>query len=222
MNDTNNDNDAEAGGEGGTGKKRNRWWAGCSPPPDANIPPPRTMRPFGTNEVADAETIPVPVRMPPVVGSYLMYPNKRLRYNPMPPNIDKIREKLFYMREPILLKNSQEIADVLPHLSNLWRRGHEPQQMDDRDKGVQVETWECLSRQAMRPKMPSKEGVRQRKKRSEHFDAYELCEMRLQVCHTRSTTLTVSAIISAGTVSANAYQNGFFRPKPPGLCIRHY
>jgi len=119
--------------------------------------------------------------MPPVIGSYMMFPNKRLRYNPMPPNIDEIREKFFYMREPLLLKNSQEIADIVPHLSNFWRRGHEPQTMDKRDNGVQVETWECLSRQAMRPKLPSKEGVRRRKKRSEHFDGTELCEMRLQV-----------------------------------------
>lgn len=115
MDDTNNDDDGEAGGEGETGKKRKRWWAGFSPPPDANLFP-------ATNEVADAETTPISMRMPPVIGSYMLFPNKRLRCNPIPPNIDEIREKSFYMTEPILLKNSQEIADVVPHLSKLWRR----------------------------------------------------------------------------------------------------
>jgi len=91
--------------------------------------------------------------MPPVKGTYMFYPNERLRYNPMPLNIDAIRENFFYMKEPILLRNSQEIADVLPHLTNLWRRGHEPQTMEKRDIDVQVETWACRTKHAMCPSL---------------------------------------------------------------------
>lgn len=104
---------------------------------------PRLFRPFALNEEVD--TMTDHWRLPPIMGSYLLFPNKKVKYNPIPPKLEFVREKIFRMEEPILLKNSQEVADYTPHITNLWR--HSVQRYEVCQNGLQVEYWHCRSKQ---------------------------------------------------------------------------
>ena len=103
---------------------------------------PRSFRPFAPNEAKD--TMLAQWRTPPIVGSYVMFPNKKLKYNPVPPDLDQVRGKLFKMDESVLLKNSQEVADYVPHITNFWRRAVSRHEVDE-ETGVQYEHWHCRS-----------------------------------------------------------------------------
>lgn len=127
---------------------------------------PRLFRPFAPNETKD--TMLAQWRTPPVVGSYIMFPNKRLKYNPVPPDIDEVREKLFKMEDSVLLKNSQEVADYVPHITNFWRRAVQRHEIDE-ETGVQYEHWHCRSKKVKKPpRRPEStaKGVRNREKKS--------------------------------------------------------
>lgn len=126
----------------------------------------RNFRPFSTHEALDLQ--PSGWRtVGPVLGSWMFFPNKRLKYNPLPPDVDYVRERLFNLETPVLLKNSQEVADYVPHITNIWRYSKNESQID-KETGVQVDLWHCRS--SVKPSKPHGEppkGLRKREKRVE-------------------------------------------------------
>lgn len=127
---------------------------------------PRLFRPFQPLETAD--TTPTQWTMPPIVGSWLMFSNKMVKYRSMPPDIEAVREKLFQMKESILLKNSQEVADYVPHITNVWRRAVQRVEIDE-ETGLQTEYWHCRTKKAMRLRNGEGQGkgIRNREKKSQ-------------------------------------------------------
>ena len=127
---------------------------------------PRLFRPFQPLETAD--TTPTQWTMPPIVGSWLMFSNKMVKYRPMPIDIDAIREKLFKMEKSILLKNSQEVADYVPHITNIWRRAVQRVEIDE-DTGLQTEYWHCRTKKAQRVRKDhgTSKGIRNRERKSQ-------------------------------------------------------
>ena len=127
---------------------------------------PRLFRPFQPLETAD--TTPTQWTMPPIVGSWLMFSNKMVKYRPMPPDIDLVREKLFKMENTILLKNSQEVADYVPHITNVWRRAVQRVEIDE-ETGLQTEYWHCRTKKAQRVRKDegTRKGIRNREKKSQ-------------------------------------------------------
>lgn len=134
------------------------------PKPDPSNP--RLFRPFQPLEMSD--TTPTQWTMPPIVGSWLMFSNKMIKYRPMPPDIDAVRAKLFSMKESILLKNSQEVADYVPHINNVWRRAVQRVEIDP-TTGLQTEYWHCRTKKAMKPRKDdgTKKGIRNRERKSQ-------------------------------------------------------
>lgn len=135
---------------------------------------PRLFRPFQPLEKAD--TTPTQWTMPPIVGSWLMFSNKMVKYRPMPPDIDEVREKLFKMENSILLKNSQEVADYVPHITNVWRRAVQRVEIDE-DTGLQTEYWHCRTKKAQRVRKDdgTSKGIRNREKKSQvMFRKYDM------------------------------------------------
>lgn len=118
---------------------------------------PRLFRPFAPNEAKN--TMLAQWTTPPIVGTYVMFPNKQLKYNPVPPDLDQVREKLFKMDESVLLKNSQEVADYLPHITNFWRRVVQKHEADE-ETGVQYEYWYCRSKKSRKPAESVSKGIR--------------------------------------------------------------
>jgi hypothetical protein len=129
------------------------------PKPDPSHP--RLFRPFAPNETKD--TMLAQWRTPQIVGSYVMFPNKQLKYNPVPPDLDQVREKLFKMEESVLLKNSQEVADYVPHITNFWRRALQKVEVDE-ETGVQYEHWYCRSKKSRKPAESVSKGIRNKTK----------------------------------------------------------
>jgi hypothetical protein len=129
------------------------------PKPDPSNP--RLFRPFALNEAKN--TMLAQWTTPPIVGTYVMFPNKQLKYNPVPPDLDQVREKLFKMDESVLLKNSQEVADYLPHITNFWRRVAQKQEFDP-GTGLQYEYWHCRSRQSRKQGGSVSKGIRNKPK----------------------------------------------------------
>jgi hypothetical protein len=127
---------------------------------------PRLFRPFQPLETAD--TTPTQWTMPPIVGSWLMFSNKMVKYRPMPPDTDIVREKLFKMETSILLKNCQEVADYVPHITNLWRRAVQRVEIDE-ETGLQTEYWHCRTKKAQRVRKDegTRKGIRNREKKSQ-------------------------------------------------------
>jgi hypothetical protein len=127
---------------------------------------PRLFRPFQPLETAD--TTPTQWTMPPIVGSWLMFSNKMVKYRPMPPDTDIVRGKLFKMETSILLKNSQEVADYVPHITNLWRRAVQRVEIDE-ETGLQTEYWHCRTKKAQRVRKDegTRKGIRNREKKSQ-------------------------------------------------------
>ncbi|KAK6437965.1 hypothetical protein LTR95_005842 [Oleoguttula sp. CCFEE 5521] len=156
-------------------KIKDRWLSACYVP---RTSAPRDLRPFATDELQ--QSYPPEVKMPPIIGSWLMYPNKRIKYNPFPDNIDVTRIKLFKMEQPVLLKNSQEIADLLPHVTNFWRRS--VGRVYVAENGTQVESWGCRSTKPMERKSRSVgKGLRVKARRVTMFEDQERCKLRLRV-----------------------------------------
>ncbi|OQO14365.1 hypothetical protein B0A48_01241 [Cryoendolithus antarcticus] len=156
-------------------KIKDRWLSACYVP---RTSAPRDLRPFATDELQ--QSYPPEVKMPPIIGSWLMYPNKRIKYNPFPDNIDATRLKLFKMEQPVLLKNSQEIADLLPHVTNFWRRS--VGRVYVAENGTQVESWGCRSTKPMERKTRSVgKGLRVKARRVTMFEEQERCKLRLRV-----------------------------------------
>ena len=127
---------------------------------------PRLFRPFQPLEIAD--TTPTQWTMPPIVGSWLMFSNKMVKYRPRPTDIDAVREKLFKMEDSILLKNSQEVADYVPHITNVWRRAVQRVEIDE-ETGLQTEYWHCRTKKAQRLRKDegTRKGIRNREKKSQ-------------------------------------------------------
>ncbi|KAK6436878.1 hypothetical protein LTR95_006935 [Oleoguttula sp. CCFEE 5521] len=156
-------------------KIKDRWLSACYVP---RTSAPRDLRPFATDELQ--QSYPPEVKMPPIIGSWLMYPNKRIKYNPFPDDIDATRLKLFQMEQPILLKDSQEIADLLPHVTNFWRRS--VGRVYVAENGTQVESWGCRSTKPMERKSRSVgKGLRVKQRRVTMFEDQERCKLRLRV-----------------------------------------
>jgi len=129
------------------------------PKPDPSNP--RLFRPFALNEAKN--TMLAQWTTPPIVGTYVMFPNKQLKYNPVPPDLDQVREKLFKMDTSVLLKNSQEVADYLPHITNFWRRVAQKSEFDP-GTGLQYEYWHCRSRQSRKQGGSVSKGIRNKPK----------------------------------------------------------
>nr|OQO30266.1 hypothetical protein B0A51_01814 [Rachicladosporium sp. CCFEE 5018] len=156
-------------------KIKDRWLSACYVP---RTSAPRDLRPFATDELQ--QSYPPEVKMPPIIGSWLMFPNKRIKYNPFPDNIDATRLKLFKMEQPVLLKNSQEIANLLPHVTNFWRRS--VGRVYVAENGTQVESWGCRSTKPMERKTRSVgKGLRVKARRVTMFEDQERCKLRLRV-----------------------------------------
>ncbi|OQO14836.1 hypothetical protein B0A48_00218 [Cryoendolithus antarcticus] len=156
-------------------KIKDRWLSACYVP---RTSAPRDLRPFATDEMQ--QSYPPEVKMPPIIGSWLMYPNKRIKYNPFPDDIDATRLKLFKMEQPVLLKDSQEIADLLPHVTNFWRRS--VGRVYVAENGTQVESWGCRSTKPMERKSRSfGNGLRVKARRVTMFEEQERCKLRLRV-----------------------------------------
>jgi hypothetical protein len=151
------------------------------------LPPsePRRFRPFVPLEMED--TTPKLWLMPPIVGSYLMFSNKIVKYNPMPTDVDSVREKLFALKETVLLKNSQEVADYVPHITNIWRRAVQRAEVDE-ETGVQTEYWHCRTKKAMRVHKDgyTPKGIRNREKKSKTLFRKLICKLFL--CQTNTLT----------------------------------
>jgi len=122
---------------------------------------PRLFRPFAPDETKN--TMLAQWRTPQIVGSYVMFPNKQLKYHPVPPDLDQVREKLFKMDESVLLKNSQEVADYVPHITNYWRRVVQKVEVDE-NTGVQHEHWYCRSTRVRKPAESVSKGIRNKAK----------------------------------------------------------
>lgn len=141
----------------GTGRK-----SIAKPKPEPSNP--RLFRPFTIDESKD--TMMLKWKTPPVIGSYMLFPNKRLRYVPLPPKLEMVREKLFRIEKPILLKNSQEVANYIPHITNLWRKT--VQRVKSNEDGLQVEYWHCRSKK--RKDYSRKDAVRGLRNRERKAD----------------------------------------------------
>lgn len=148
---------------------------------------PRLFRPFVPLEMED--TTPALWTMPPIVGTWLMFSNKLVKYRPMPPDVDVVRDKLFKMEEPILLKNSQEVADYVPHITNIWRRAVQKVEVDPKT-GVQTEYWYCRTKKAMRTRNCDSQGkgIRNRERKSQTLFGGStsepcLCKRITLTCH---------------------------------------
>ncbi|KAM0722460.1 hypothetical protein Q7P37_001901 [Cladosporium fusiforme] len=141
---------------------------------------PRLFRPFVIDETQDV--MRAHWRTPPIVGSYVLHSNKRVKYNPIPPKVELVREKLFRLEEPILLKNSQEVADYLPHITNLWRRAVQRVELSG-DDGLQVEYWHCrCKKQSPVARKEQPKGLRNREKKTELLFGDQVdCKMRVRV-----------------------------------------
>lgn len=64
------------------------------------------------------------------------------------------------MDESVLLKNSQEVADYVPHITNYWRRALQKVEIDE-ETGVQYEHWYCRSKKKGRkPAESVSKGIR--------------------------------------------------------------
>lgn len=124
------------------------------------------------------------ISLPPVVDDYQEWANMRLKYNPVPEDLDEVREKLFKVEQPILL-NSQQYADYWPHMSNVWARGKGPK---FNENGTQVETWDCrnlrrLSRNQRHLRLHEHEnqGLRRKTPKMNVFEGTEECKGRIRI-----------------------------------------
>jgi len=119
--------------------------------------------------------------LPSVVGNFLHYSNRRLKYNPIPDDVDEVREKLFVVEKPLLL-TSQQIADHWPHMTNVWMRSVRHKTAEN---GVVEEVWECRQRRRVTPRPPAKESMRKKNRMSKRqmLENSEPCHMRLRLTY---------------------------------------
>lgn len=119
--------------------------------------------------------------LPKVVNGYQKWSNMRLKYNPMPDDVDEVREKLFKLEKPMLL-NSQQYADYWPHVSNIYARGVGPTMAKN---GTQLETWECRNQRRQsrhqRIKGSSGQGKRKRERKIHLLEGTEMCKLRFRI-----------------------------------------
>ncbi|KAF2772953.1 hypothetical protein EJ03DRAFT_324011 [Teratosphaeria nubilosa] len=121
------------------------------------------------------------ISLPPVIGAHLHYSNIKVKYNPVPEKLDEIRNKLFLVKEPVLL-NSQQIADYWPHMSNVW---HRSMRKEEHYNGTSTETWECRQKRRTIPRArPEREsGSRLRVSKKQMIEGVDPCKLKLTVVH---------------------------------------
>ena len=121
------------------------------------------------------------MNLPRVVDGYQEWSNMRTKYNPIPEDLDEVREKLFKLEKPLLL-NSQQYADYWPHVSNIWARGVGPWWDTN---GSQMETWECRNQRRQsrhqRIKEPGGQGLRKRERKLHLLEGTEMCKLRFRL-----------------------------------------
>jgi hypothetical protein len=121
------------------------------------------------------------MNLPRVVDGYQEWSNMRTKYNPIPEDLDEVREKLFKLEKPLLL-NSQQYADYWPHVSNIWARGVGPWWDTN---GTQLETWECRNQRRQsrhqRIKTPAGQGLRKRERKLHLLEGTEMCKVRFRI-----------------------------------------
>jgi hypothetical protein len=119
--------------------------------------------------------------LPPVVNGFQEWSNMRLKYNPIPDDVDTVREMFFKMENPVLI-NSQQFADYWPHISNIYSRGVGPSMEAN---GTQVETWECRNQRRQsrhqRIKEPGGQGLRKRERKHHLLEGTEMCKLRFHL-----------------------------------------
>ena len=121
------------------------------------------------------------INLPPVIGSYCHWSNMRLKYDPIPSDVDDVRDKLFVLEKPVLL-NSQQYSDYWPHVTNIYGRSTAP---SFEPNGTQIEVWECRNqrRQSRHRRLQPTQGhgKRERKKKNDLLESDEPCKMRFRI-----------------------------------------
>ncbi|KAK3697388.1 hypothetical protein LTR37_017450 [Vermiconidia calcicola] len=118
--------------------------------------------------------------MPPVMGGYQEWSNMRLKYNPIPEDVDAVREKLFKLEKPVLL-TSQQYADYWPHISNMYVRS-KAQVIED--NFTAWEDWECRNQRRVTihnrkgDRYTEGESKRNRESKRHLLEATEPCRIR--------------------------------------------
>lgn len=124
------------------------------------------------------------ITLPPLRGSYLHYSNKRLKYNPFPPDLDIMREKLFKLEEPLLL-NSQQIADYWHHVFNLWKKS---KTNNHNGHNTVVDTYECRVKRRIDDIPEGRRGKEGKEMRKRHLRRQKLedvhkCPVRIRLIY---------------------------------------
>lgn len=167
--------------------------------PPENVPPriqypeerrmPQNSRPGGGNDrsnrgkwkISSDPELEIGRRMmsiPGVLGSYVHFSNKLLKYTAIPDDVDTIRQKLFKFEKPIFL-TSQQIADYWPHMTNVWVRLI---RQADHSNGVSEENWECRLRRRVNSRHDQAgrgRGTRHRQSKRQMLEIAEACPMRI-------------------------------------------
>ncbi|TKA65902.1 hypothetical protein B0A55_10871 [Friedmanniomyces simplex] len=143
--------------------------------PNTNARPPTPTEPVTSKD----RFLRKNMHLPPVVGSYLHYSNKTVKYNPMVVGIDDIRQKLFELKVPVLL-NSQQIADYWSHMTNVWMRSTKESL---KGEGAWLEAWECRHRKRVTAKHKTKEGRGAWQSKRELLKESSPCSMRIRMAY---------------------------------------
>ncbi len=104
----------------------------------------------------------------------------RTKYRGIPDDLDAMREKLYHIREPMLL-NSQQFADYWYFMSNILVRDIAPVTQTN---GTVVEIWECRNcRRAAKMKGDEGTGKRKRETKRHLLETQEPCKFRFRTLY---------------------------------------
>lgn len=154
------------------------------------------------------------MNLPPVVRDYQEWSNKRLKYNPLPDDIDASARScsnwrnLFY-----LILNSGHITGL--HMSNIYNRSIAPQ---FEANGTQVEVWECRNQRLtmIHKRNANKEdegtGMRRRnRERKTHLPETSKCARLRFVSSSVSSMQTLMRTTHMDSAVAGAHRSEYTR-----------
>ncbi|KAF7188650.1 hypothetical protein HII31_10312 [Pseudocercospora fuligena] len=119
--------------------------------------------------------------LPPVVGSTIQFPNKHLKYRPIPHDLDAVRDKLFRFDKELLL-DSQQICDYWLHMTNVYQRSTKPERNHN---DTVTEVWECRNRRRVKiianpPKESQGRGQRNKNTKDDILGDVAQCKLRIR------------------------------------------